>query len=97
MAMTLQQACNVLHVDIGVNDALIMGLIEAIPNYIETTTGLSVTKQHLEPLVETVSNFLLTQWYYADHADDQALTRTINSLLKCIAIRARNYENDEGL
>jgi len=94
MVISLQQACNVLHVDTGVNDALILGLIEAIPNYIETTTGLSITNQSKEPLVETVSNFLLTQWYYADHADDQALTRTINSLLKCIAIRARSYETD---
>lgn len=90
--MTLTEAYNVLHVDAGVNDSLIQALIDAIPDYIETTTGLTYAQQAAEPLVETVSGFLLTQWYYADHADDQALTRTINSLLKVLSIRARSYE-----
>lgn len=90
--MTLAEACNVLHVDQGNNDELISALVAAIPSYIETTTGLSVYNQSVEPLVQTVSGFILTQWYYADHADDQALTRTINSLLKVLSIRARSYE-----
>lgn len=90
--MTLEEACNVLHVDQGDNDELITALIAAIPDYIETTTGLSVINQSAEPLVKTVSGFLLTQWYFADHADDQSLTRTISSLLKCISVRARAYE-----
>lgn len=89
--MTLTDACKVLHVDTGVNDELITSLIAALPSYIEVTTGLSEDDQDEEPLVETVSGFLLTQWYYADHADDRALTRTINSLLKAITIRARSY------
>lgn len=90
--MTLAEACNVLHVDQGNNDELISALVAAIPSYIETTTGLSEDDQSAEPLVKTVSGFILTQWYYADHADDQALTRTINSLLKVLSIRARSYE-----
>ena len=90
--MTLAEACNVLHVDQGNNDELIIALVAAIPSYIETTTGLSEYNQSEEPLVQTVSGFILTQWYYADHADDQALTRTINSLLKVLSIRARSYE-----
>lgn len=90
--MTLSEAYNVLHVDAGVNDDLIQALLDAIPDYIETTTGLSVENQSAEPLVQTVSGFILTQWYYADHADDQALTRTINSLLKVLSIRARDHE-----
>lgn len=89
--MTLEEACNVLHVDQGNNDDLINALLAAIPDYIETTTGLATADQDKEPLVKTVSGFLLTQWYYADHADDQALSRTINSLLKCISVRAREY------
>ena len=90
--MTFNDALNVLHVDAGVNDELISSLLIAIPSYIETTTGLKEADQYKEPLVETVSGFILTQWYYADHADDQALTRTINSLLKVLTIRARSYE-----
>lgn len=90
--MTLTEACNVLHVDEGNNDELISSLVVALPDYIETTTGLAVGYQSAEPLVKTVSGLLLTQWYYADHADDQALTRTINALLKAISVRARSYE-----
>lgn len=91
--MTLTEACNVLHVDQGNNDELISSLVAALPDYIETTTGLAVVYQSAEPLVKTVSGLLLTQWYYADHADDQALTRTINALLKAISVRARSYED----
>jgi len=90
--MTLTEACNVLHVDEGNNDELIQSLIDALPSYIATTTGLAEVNQVAEPLVKTVSGLLLTQWYYADHADDQALTRTINALLKAISLRARDYE-----
>ena len=93
--MMLEEACNVLHVDKGVNDELIQYLITAIPDYIETTTGLAFEHQDEEPLVQTVSGLLLTQWYYADHADDQSLSRTINALLKCISIRARKH-NEAG-
>ena len=89
--MTLSEACNVLHVDEGNNDDLIFALVQALPSYIETTTGLAESYQILEPLVQTVEGLILTQWYYADHADDQALTRTINALLKAITLRARDY------
>ena len=92
MIMTLAEACNVLHVDQGNNDELITSLLYAIPDYIEVSTGLAYSEQLTEPLVKTVGGFLLTQWYYSDHADDQALTRTINSLLKVLSIKAREYE-----
>ena len=88
--MTLSQALDVLHVDSGINDELITNLLEAIPGYIETTTGLPVSRQEDEPLCLVVSGFILTQWYYADHADDQSLTRTINALLKAITIKSRH-------
>ena len=90
--MTLSEACNVLHVDQGNNDDLIPTLISALPGYIETTTGLKEEDQADEPLVEVVSGFLLTQWYYGDHADDQALTRTISAILKAITIKARSAD-----
>ena len=91
MIMTLSEACNVLHVDEGANDELIASLVEAIPDYIEVATGISWSAQACFPLARTVAGLLLTQWYYADHADDQSLTRTINALLKAITLRARAY------
>ena len=93
--MTLSEACNVLHVNEEDNDELIQSLLDAIPDYIEVTTGLLVCNQSEEPLVETLTGFLLTLWYYADHADDQALTRTINALTKALSLKAREY-NDGG-
>ncbi len=89
--MTLSEACNVLHVNEGDNDELITTLVSALPDYIEVSTGLSVDNQINEPMVETVAGLILTQWYYADHADDQSLTRTINALLKALTLRARTY------
>lgn len=89
--MTLSEACNVLHVNEGDNDALISSLVEALPDYIELTTGLLPANQPDEPLVKTLSGFLLTLWYYADHSDDQALTRTINALTKALSLKAREY------
>ena len=93
--MTLTAACNVLQVNEGDNDELIESLIDALPDYIELCTGLKPIHQALEPLVDVVGGFLLTQWYYADHADDQALTRTIDALLKALTVKAREY-NDAG-
>ena len=89
--MTLLEACNVLHVDAGINDDLIFSLIDALPSYIEVTTGITEETQRAVsiPLLKTVEGFLLTQWYYADHADDQALTRTINALLKALTLKAK--------
>lgn len=85
--LNLAQACNILHVDEGNNDELITSLIAAIPGYIEVTTGMSAEQQELEPLVDTVSGFILTLWYYSDHADDAKLQRTIDNLLKCITLK----------
>ena len=91
--MTLSAACNVLHVNEGDNDELIESLVDALPDYIELCTGLKPIHQGGEPLVDVVGGFLLTQWYYADHADDQALTRTIDALLKALSVKAREYND----
>jgi len=90
--MTVNEAYKVLRVDDGSNYEVISYLTEALPGYIEATTGMSESDQMAEPLVDVVSGLLLTQWYYADHADDQALTRTINSLLKVITLKAKRTE-----
>ncbi len=88
--LSIKEACNILHVDIGNNDELITSLCESIPGYIETSTGYPESAQDDEPLCRTVSGFLLTLWYYSDHTDDVKLQRTIDNLLKCLAIKARS-------
>lgn len=89
MLLSLESACNVLHIDQGDNDDLVKSLLEAIPSYIETTTGMLEDDQEYEPLCKTAAGFILTLWYYADHSDDMKLQRTIDNLLKCITLKAR--------
>ena len=87
--LSLQQARDILRVDGGDNDQLLETLLAAIPGYIEVTTGMDAEQQSGEPLVDTVSGFLLTLWYYSDHTADTKLQRTIDNLLKCITLKAR--------
>ena len=94
MVITLDEACNVLHVDRGADDILIDSLIDAVGPYIEVATGFPESLQASDSLCTTVAGLLLTQWYYADHADDRALTRTINALFKVITIRARDIQTE---
>lgn len=86
---TLSDARNVLRVDEGTNDEFISSLVDALPDYIEVTTGMTLKQQKKEPLVNTVSGFLITLWYYADHTDDMKLQRTIDNLLKCITLKVK--------
>ena len=96
--MSLTEAKLNLRIDADntANDALILGLIATMPDYIELTTGMSKQDQLSEPLVDTVSAFLLKLWYYAGHADDNKLQRTIDALLKCITLKTRGSESVEG-
>lgn len=87
--LNLRDALNVLRLDSGANDALVNSLLHAIPEYIEVTTGMSIEQQKTDPLVDTVSGFLLTLWYYSDHTDDVKLQRTIDNLLKCITLKVQ--------
>lgn len=84
----LTQAKNDLRVDGTENDVIILALCEALPDYIEVQTGMSRQDQLNEPLVDTVCGFIIRIWYYADHADDVKLQRTIDNLLKCITLKA---------
>lgn len=85
--MTLSEGLNVLRLDAGNNDELVQSLIDALPSYIELSTGMSEEQQAMEPLCKTVSGFLLQLWYFGDKADDVALNRTIDSLLKAITLK----------
>lgn len=87
--LNLDDALNVLRLDSGANDVFVYSLLKAIPGYIEVTTGMSIEQQKTEPLVDTVSGFLLTLWYYSDHTDDVKLQRTIDNLLKCITLKVQ--------
>lgn len=84
----LTQAKNDLRVDGTDNDVIILALVQSLPDYIEVQTGMSKQDQITEPLVDIVCGFIIRVWYYADHADDVKLQRTIDNLLKCITLKA---------
>lgn len=87
--MTLEEGLKVLRLDAGANDDFVESLLRAVPAYIETATGLSADRQPSEPLCDVVGAFLLRLWYFGDHADDVALKRTIDSLLKTIKAKVQ--------
>lgn len=87
--MTLQEAREHLRIDGTDNDIIILSLLDAIPGYIEVTTGMSQEQQTAEPLATTASKFILQLWYNAEQADAEKLQRTIDGLLKAITVMAR--------
>ena len=90
--MTIIEACEILRVDQGPNDAVINKLLAAIPGYITGKTGY-IEGQHEEAvdMVELVSGFILQQWYFTDSADDLALGRLIDSTLGVISAIVTAY------
>lgn len=87
--VSLATAREWLRIDGTDNDTVIQGLLDAVPDYIEVTTGLTAKQQAAEPLADTVTKFLLTLWYNAEQAEAERLQRTIDGLLKALTIKAR--------
>lgn len=86
--LSLEQAREFLRIDATDNDNIISAILEAIPSYIEITTGMTFSQQNTEPLINTVSRFILQLWYNAEQSESEKLQRTIDSLLKAITLKA---------
>ena len=71
------------------NDGVISGLLGAVPDYIEVTTGLSPAEQGSEPLADTIAKFLLISWFDAESSDIERLQRAIDNLLKVLTAKVR--------
>lgn len=87
--LTLDRAREWLRLDGTDNDLVIMGLLAAIPEYIEETTGMTETAQATDPLAEIAGKFLLTLWYHAEQSEAERLQRAIDGILKVLTIKAR--------
>ena len=85
--LSLDEARDTLRLDGTDNDAMIQALLSTIPDYIELTTGLDILAQQGEPLVDTVSTFLLKLWYNAEQSEAEKLQRVIDGLLKTITLK----------
>ncbi len=87
--LTLDKAREWLRIDGPDNDAVIYGLLAAIPGYIEVSTGMTAEQQDTEPLAEAASKFIVQLWYNAEQSDNEKLQRTIDGLLKALTIKVR--------
>lgn len=85
--VSLADAREWLRIDGEDNDSLIQGLLDAAPDYLEVSTGMTATQQSTEPLCDTVTKFLITLWYNAEQSEAERLQRTIDGLLKAITFK----------
>lgn len=86
--ITVEEAREYLRLDGTDNDGIISPLLDAIPGYIELTTGMSAAQQASEPLAKTASKFLLLLWYNPEQADVEKIQRVIDNLLKGLSALA---------
>ena len=82
---TTQEAREILRIDGSDNDAIIEPLIDAIPPFLEATTGYSADNGNYSPVAMTAGRFLLQLWYYGENSDTDKLQRVIDSLLKALS------------
>lgn len=87
--LSIDKAREWLRIDGTDNDAIISGLLAAVPGYIEVATGMTAAQQDTEPLAEAASKFIVQLWYNAEQSDSEKLQRTIDGLLKALTIKAR--------
>ena len=84
--MNVDDGLNILRMDPDADTEIIVeGLLQAIPSYIETTTGMSIKEQEDCALCDTVSGFLLRLWFFPDGSDSEKLQRVVDNLLKTIS------------
>lgn len=86
--ITVEEAREYLRLDGTDNDEIISPLLDAIPGYIELTTGMTAAQQATEPLARTASKFLLLLWYNPEQADVDKIQRVIDNLLKGLSALA---------
>jgi len=80
---TIEEARDILRIDGEENDPQIKALLQAIPPYLERTTGYTATGD-FSPIAKIAGRFLLQLWYYSDNADTAKLQRVIDHLLMAL-------------
>jgi hypothetical protein len=87
MIFTIEEARDILRIDGADNDTQIIALVEAIPAYLEITTGSTPEDATVafSPLAKTAARFILQLWYFGESSDTGKLQRVIDSLLKALS------------
>lgn len=86
MIMTLEEARDTLRIDDAEYfDPIIFPLLEAIPSYLETTTGKAWDTQPIQPLAKQTAKFILVSWFEGTDMYD----KTIQGLLTALTAMGR--------
>ncbi|WP_333861928.1 head-tail connector protein [Clostridium sp.] len=83
--MTIEEARDTLRVDGEDLDTVISPILEAIPSYLESTTGKTWDIEPIQPLARQVSKFILMKWF--DGTSDY--DKTIDGLLVALTAMGR--------
>ena len=89
MIISLEEAKDILRIDGDNHDNIIVPLIEAIPDYLEVTTGKRWDEGTIHPLAQTVSKFILILWFAPQDKEVEKLKRTIDGLLTALTAIGR--------
>jgi len=92
MIIDIEEARDTLRLDGDDNDIIILPMIDAIPDYLETTTGSSWVDEPNNELAKTAAKFILQLWFDPQQEDTARLKRTIDSLLYVLTIMAREQD-----
>lgn len=92
MILTIEEAREALRIDGPDNDIIINPLLEAIPSYLEVTTGKAWDTEPIHPLAKTAAKFILQLWYYPQNEEADRIKKAIDSLLTALTAIARGAE-----
>jgi hypothetical protein len=92
--LTMDEAHNILRVDGNELDIEIQALIDAIPPYLEATTGRTWTDGDIiHPMAKTAAQFILMLWFNPMDKDIDKLRKAIDSLLTALEAVGRSMNN----
>ena len=79
--LTIEEARDAVRLDGPDNDIILIPLLNAIPAYLEVTTGKDWDVEPIHPLAQTAAIFILQLWYDPQDKDTDRLKATIDGLL----------------
>lgn len=93
--LTIDEAHDALRVDgTALDDNIIKPMIDAIPPYLETTTGRTWTDDTaIHPLAKSAAQFILQLWFNPSDKNADKLKNTIDSLLVALQAIGRSMDN----
>ncbi|MFC0905278.1 head-tail connector protein [Clostridium sp. MT-14] len=92
--LTMDEAHNILRVDGNELDIEIQALIDAIPPYLEATTGRTWTDDDtIHPMAKAAAQFILVLWFDPMDRDIDKLRKAIDSLLTALEAVGRSMNN----